>query len=301
MTLGEEVMMDTQDLIHVSSFDLTIADIAEADIVSLHALSMSVGWPHRPQDWQAVLALGQGIVARDAIGRVLASAMWFEHDPHFATLGMVITSPRLQTLGAGRMMMEHVLAKLNRRRIGLNATRQARQLYASLGFETRAVVYQCQGEATVPPAGETEVSPLETRHLPALEALDRAAFGASRPRTLETLLETSAGTCLFEKDELVAYALCRPFGRGHLLGPVVAARDSDAIAVVRPHIARHAGTFLRIDTRQKAGDFASFLAGCGLSVYDTVTSMSLNGNWLAPNPTGQSLPIIYGLATQALS
>lgn len=300
-------MMDTQDLIHVSSFDLTIADIAEADIVSLHALSMSVGWPHRPQDWEAVLALGQGIVARDPIGRVLASAMWFEHDEEFATLGMLITSPRLQTLGAGRMMMEHVLAKLSHRRIGLNATRQARQLYASLGFEKRAVVYQCQGEAVlpapVPAERQATVVPFEPQHASALAELDSLAYGAARAKTLEKLLPASSGTVLVEDGTMRAYALCRPFGRGNLIGPVVASNDADAIAVVRPHIAQHAGSFLRLDTRQKSGEFADFLAACGLLVYDTVTSMSKNGDWLQRGKVmaGAEPQMIYALATQALS
>lgn len=300
-------MMDLQDLIHVSSFDLTVTDIAEADIVSLHALSMSVGWPHRPQDWETVLALGQGIVARDAIDRVLATAMWFEHDEQFATLGMLITSPRLQTLGAGRMMMEHVLARLGNRRIGLNATRQARQLYASLGFEKRAIVYQRQGEARLPPAitvtDEFPVTALAPEHFPALARLDAAAYGSQRPKTLERLLATSTGTALFDGDAIRAYALCRPFGRGALVGPVVAANDKDAIAVIRPHIERHAGSFVRLDTRQQSGDFADFLTASGVIVYDTVTSMSKNGNWLqyGTDAAGTKLPVIYALATQALS
>ncbi|MBT9371273.1 GNAT family N-acetyltransferase [Rhizobium sp. CSW-27] len=305
--------MDSDASIRLDSFELEIADIAEADLQSLHALSLAVGWPHRPQDWATVLALGQGIVARDAIGRVLGSAMCFDHGGEFATVGMVITSPRLQAQGAGRMMMEHVLRDLGDRRIGLNATRQARQLYKSLGFTREATVYQCQGEATVPAAGtplfEGEVVELTDALWQELPALDRRAFGADRRRTLQQLRQLSCGTGLVRHGRLVAYALCRPFGRGHVVGPIVASGDADAVAVLRPHVERHAGSFLRTDTRQQAGLFSEFLPSCGMLVYDTVTSMSLHGPWLARREAHDGAgdegegdrPIVYGLATQALS
>ncbi len=33
--------------------------------------------------------------------------MWFRHSPELATIGMVITSPRLQTQGTGLWLMEY--------------------------------------------------------------------------------------------------------------------------------------------------------------------------------------------------
>ncbi|TRL40294.1 GNAT family N-acetyltransferase [Rhizobium straminoryzae] len=296
--------MDNTASIRLESFELEIADIMEADLASLHALSLAVGWPHRPQDWTTVLSLGRGIVARDSIGRVLGSAMRFDHDPHFATVGMVITSPRLQAQGAGRTMMEHILEGIGDRRLGLNATRQARQLYTSLGFQREATVYQCQGEAVVPPGPDRSVEG-SLVHLPSapwdeIVALDARGYGALRHRTLDALRPLSAGTALVRDGRVVAYALCRPFGRGHVVGPVVAATDCDAIAVMRPHVESHAGTFLRIDTRQKGGAFAQFVLSCGMTIFDTVTSMSLNGRWTSLHPEAGE-PMVYGLATQALS
>ncbi|ASY72077.1 N-acetyltransferase [Sinorhizobium fredii] len=287
----------------LDSFELTIADIAEADLDALHALSMSVGWPHRAEDWQMVRELGKGIVARDAIDRVLASAMWFNYAPDFTNIGMVITSPRLQMLGAGLWMMNHVLARTGSRAIGLNATRSARRLYGSLGFVAERTVYQCNGEAVAPPEGSlppgTRLRTLTRDDLDEIIALDLAAYNADRTHVLARLLGVSKGVALVRGDRMAAYSLCRRFGRGHLIGPVVAANDADAIAVTRPHVADHAGSFLRLDTRQKSGAFAEFLAQSGLPVFDTVTSMSLRRPWLVEK-TGSETPIIYGLATQAL-
>jgi hypothetical protein len=87
-----------------------------------------------------------------------------------------------------------------------------------------------------------------------------------------------------------------------VIGPVVAASDEEAIAVTRPHIADHAGSFLRIDTRQQSGTFPRFIMQSGLSIYDTVTSMSLRRSWLRGDgtPPRDGLPLTYGLASQAL-
>jgi hypothetical protein len=68
------------------------------------------------------------------------------------------------------------------------------------------------------------------------------------------------------------HASFQPFGRGHVIGPVVANNQADGVAVIRPHVIDHAGRFLRLDTREKDSALPEFLARSGLPVYDTVTT-----------------------------
>jgi len=292
--------------IQLDSFELTIGEIEDANLDALHALSLSVGWPHRAEDWQIVREMGRGVAAHDAIGRVLASAMWFDFAPDFTTFGMVITSPRLQMLGTGRWMMEHILARTGSRALGLNATRSAKRLYQSLGFRAEKLVYQCNGEAVSPPTvplpPRSRLRALDEADLAEIAALDLAAYRADRTPVLTRLLTVSKGLALIRDGRIVAFSLCRRFGRGHVIGPVVAKNDEEAIAVVRPHVVDHAGSFLRIDTRQQTGAFPQFLVQSGLPVYDTVTSMSLRRSWLHRDDAqpGDDGPLIYGLASQAL-
>lgn len=286
-------------------FELTAVDIAGVDVDHLHALSIGVGWPHRPADWAFLTGIGQGFAALDDIGRVLGSAMWFPYTDGFATVGMVITSPRLQARGAGAWLTGKVLAAAGDRAIGLNATRAASRLYRSLGFAPERPVLQYQGEVgrlrPEPPA----LSPgsllrgFAPADLPALVALDAPAFGVPRESLLRRLTGVSQGTVLARDGRVQAFALCRPFGRGSVIGPVVATCDADAAAVVAPHLAGPAGRFIRIDTRAEQGAFTSFLARCGLSLFDTVETMSLRGPWLARRAS-RPAPAIYGLASQAL-
>nr|WP_320197532.1 GNAT family N-acetyltransferase [Agrobacterium sp. rho-13.3]MDX8306359.1 GNAT family N-acetyltransferase [Agrobacterium sp. rho-13.3]MDX8307310.1 GNAT family N-acetyltransferase [Agrobacterium sp. rho-13.3] len=294
------------DTIQLEAFELTLQDIATVEIEKLHALSIGVGWPHRPKDWQMLLENGKGVVAVDAIGRLAGSAMWFEYGPSFSTLGMVITPPRLQARGAGRWMMLHIMQQAGKRRFGLNATRAAKRLYQSMGFTIEKTVFQCQGEATpvaTPslPAG-AQLRAMTPADFNAVIALDAQAFGAGRAALYGSLLPVSKGLVLVRGQRIEAFSLCRRFGRGALIGPVVASNETDAIAVIHPHIVEHAGKFLRIDTREETGAFAHYLAQSGMTVYDTVTTMSLGGTWMHDGEaeTGAA-PKTWALASQAFS
>lgn len=289
----------------IDTFSMRVGDIEDVELERLHALSLSVGWPHRAEDWQFLRGSGQGFVALDEIGRVLGSAMWFGHGAGFATVGMVITSPRLQTLGAGQWLMKRVFEKVGGRDLRLNATRAARRLYLSLDFQPEKTVYQCQGIARAEAAGrpaETrgELRVLTDRDMAAAIALDAVAFGVKRTALFEKLFAHSVGYGLFRGGRLRAFALCRPFGRGHVLGPLVAENDTDAVAVARPHVAQHSGSFLRVDTHMESGEFAALLSHSGMPVYDTVLTMSLGKRLADFAASSPAMPKTYALASQTL-
>ncbi|WP_455186395.1 GNAT family N-acetyltransferase [Azospirillum palustre] len=281
---------------------MRVADIADIDLERLHALSISVGWPHRAEDWQFVREVGHGFVALDEIDRVLASAMWFPHGDDFATIGMVMTSPRLQALGVGDWLMKRVLSASAGRTYRLNATRAALALYRSLGFIGHRTVFQCQGEArrSDRAAPAQAVRRLEAADLAAVTALDERAFGISRAGLMARLFGQSVGYGLERDGALVAFALCRPFGRGYVVGPAVAGTDEDAIAVVQPHVDERDGRFLRLDTHLDEGTFPLFVARSGLRIHDTVLTMSLGAPLTDPSTRAPDRPITYALATQAL-
>ncbi|CCE04375.1 conserved hypothetical protein [Bradyrhizobium sp. STM 3843] len=289
----------------IDAFAVRLSDIGAVDLDQLHALSIGVGWPHRAEDWQLLRNVGHGIAASDEIGRVLGSAMWFPHGSGFATIGMVITSPRLQSLGAGELLMRRVLEQQQGRELRLNATRAARRLYLSLDFRPERTVFQCQGEARVPrqthvvPPG-AELRRLEQADLAAIVALDAQAFGVPRRVLLDALVQESVGFGLFRGGRLNAFALCRRFGRGHVVGPVAASCDEDAIAVVAPHVSDREGRFLRLDTQLREGQFGTFLSQSGLRVFDTVLTMSLGRQSADPGSRSSGQPVTYALASHAL-
>lgn len=71
--------------------------------------------------------------------------------------------------------------------------------------------------------------------------------------------------------EIVGYSMCREFGRGRVVGPIVASDDDDANHLTAVHLRTLTGQFARVDTREKA-KFAEFLQQSRLAVYETATA-----------------------------
>lgn len=289
------------EFLALETFHLSRIDICDADLGMLHALSIGVRWPHRAEDWQFMRQVGRGIAAIDEIGRVVGSAMWFPEDDNFATIGMVITSPRLQMNGAAQWLMGHAMRDLAGYDLGLNATRAAERLYRSLGFRDERLVYQFQGEVTaLPPSPELRAG--ETCRLATADdyleiiALDREAFRAGRTALLAKLFACSDGIVLERAGKIIAFSLARPFGRGTVVGPVVAADDREAMLVTHPHVAKYRSQFLRMDTREANTSFTDFIRQSGLTLFDTVTTMTLGRPWTIPRDGRRT----YCLAAQTL-
>ncbi|WP_285671829.1 GNAT family N-acetyltransferase [Paralimibaculum aggregatum] len=283
----------------LNTYNLTAAPATREAVPLLHELSIGVGWPHRPEDWEVVIDLGTGVIARDEIGRVVGSALCTTRLDRLAHIGMVITTPKLQELGAGRWMMEHVLEIAGDRLKVLNATRAAYRLYIALGFIPQGQVHQHNGKVTACPAAPAPAKGAIREMTPddhaAVHALDTAAFGAARPMVIDRILPVSTGTVLEREGRVAGFALCRRFGRGHVVGPIVAEDDNAAVALTAPHVRAHVGSFLRVDTRQPDGDFRAFLLAAGISHFDTVTRMTRDGTLPETGPA-----ITYALINQAL-
>ncbi|SJM33709.1 GNAT family N-acetyltransferase [Mesorhizobium delmotii] len=288
--------------VRLKSFELVARDIDDVDVDLLHALSISVGWPHRPKDWDVLRRAGHGIVAVDGIGRVFGSAMWFPHGDDFATIGLVITTPRVQAQGGGRWLMDLVLEQCGDRNLALNATHAAYPLYVSLDFTSEAIVYMRQGQVPqtlLPmPALDGELSELPSDRLSEITELDARALGTNRAGLLALLSEDASIYTLSRGGEIVGYSMCREFGRGHVIGPMVARNDQDAVHLTAVHLKALAGRFARVDTREKDGVFAEFLQQSGLGIAETVTTMSKGRRFLSREDNG---PWVYGLAGHALS
>ena len=267
----------------LDAFTITARDIAQTDVQSLLALSVSVGWSHRAEDWQFMCEAGRGRVATDELGRVHGTAMWFPSGDRHATIGMVITTPRLQTHGGGQWLTRHILEQTQGRALGLHATEQSHRLFLSLGFTDEGTVYRRQGRVGIPPelapAPDAEIRALSDADISAIRKLDRAATGLDRRILIDALLRRSRGMVLSRMGRLEACALMRPFGRGMVIGPIIAGNEEDALRVLHPLIVDQAGRFVRIDFGDEAGRLADFAEQCGLPVDEKVTRMSRGGPW----------------------
>ncbi|GHG96036.1 N-acetyltransferase [Pseudodonghicola xiamenensis] len=283
----------------LDNYRATAHKITTADRHLLHELTISVFWPHRDRDLDLFISLGQGYVAVDEIGRAMGSAMYFPMGDDFAMFGMMVTAPRLQMQGAGRWLLNRIMSDCAGRDLRLSATRAAYWLYEGAGFVPVNTIWQHQGKArrihSPEPVAGVDVRPMTGADIPAILALDLLALGADRSDTLKVLIGLSEGLVAVRGDQVLGYALKRPFGRGKVIGPVIVDDERVAMQLIAPFIQADVGNFLRVDTPVQSDHFAAFLAAAGLGAYDTVTEMRIG-----PQRRATEGPRVFGMASHSL-
>jgi GNAT superfamily N-acetyltransferase len=259
-----------------TSTAITFRPMRKDDLPAAHALSQAVRWPHRPEDWEFALRLGTGFVAEED-GAVAGTALCWHQGPHHGSLGLIIVSPAHQGKGIGRRLMHLVLDQLGDRCTVLNATAAGQPLYESLGFRAIGTLHQHQGllAAATAPAG-LRPRPATAADIPAIVALANRGTGMVRDELLKHLIGVAEGAVLEQDGEVTGFSLIRPFGRGHVIGPVVAADAACAQALIATWSDAYAGTFVRVDVTGSSG-LGEWLAQAGLTQVDTAVTMGRQG------------------------
>lgn len=288
--------MDTATLLPESRTEtdpVALVPFAAAHLPGALALSQELSWPYRLEDWDFALQVGRGF-ALERDGAVIGTAAWFPDGEDHATVGMIIVSGAAQGRGYGTRLVEALLAAAGPRTVLLNATAEARALYARYGFRPVGTVRQHQGpyrrhRASVPDADVRAMEPVD---IEAVARLDREATGFERRAMLDRLIAAGEGSLLMRGGAPVGYAVSRLFGRGHVIGPVVAGSPDEARRLIEAALAPLDGRFVRIDAPD-AAQLSPWLTEIGLpQVGDALTMV--RG---AVPPTGPAR--LFALANQS--
>lgn len=253
---------------------IRIADMTEAHLPDAARLSRAAGWPHRLEDWRFVLHLGWGKVALSG-GAVVGTTCVTPFGEAVATVNMIIVDAAMRGRGVGRKVMEAAIAPVTGRELRLVATPDGRPLYEKLGFAATGAVFQHQGNVALPddaaPAGEGP-RPARAGDMAAIAALDAQAFGAERDALIRALFACGQVSVLDRNGRIAGFAVRRAFGRGLVVGPVVATRHDDALALIRAQCREAPGGFIRLDIPEASG-LSATLEGWGLARVDSGLAM----------------------------
>jgi predicted N-acetyltransferase YhbS len=275
--------MQTEDTVtnrtphHAPHAGVAYRPMTEADLPAAHGLSQAVRWPHRLEDWQFVHRLGTGFVAEEN-GALIGTALCWKYGGEHASLGMIIVSAEHQGKGIGRELMTRVLDELGARSTLLIATPAGQPLYERLGFVPTGTIHQHQGTmlaaAPVALADGEGLRPLDPAvDGPVVAELASRALGMQRDSVVASLLEIAEGVVLERDGKAIGFSLIRRFGRGHVIGPVVASDSRQARALIGHWAAAYADSFVRIDVTGASG-LGQWLNELGLAQVDSGVSMT---------------------------
>jgi predicted N-acetyltransferase YhbS len=170
--------------------------LAPDDLKRCVALSVDRGWSPERSKWALLLAASEtfGVDAPDGPG--LAGAVVLTRwGPGLASVGMMLVAARYGRRGLGRALMEHVITEAGGATVTLFATDMGRPLYEKLGFQPvrRNVSFVGAfqpGRAAPDPGADASAGLARAAteaDLPAILAVDRAAFGGDRSHILAWL------------------------------------------------------------------------------------------------------------------
>ncbi|WP_183704917.1 GNAT family N-acetyltransferase [Rhizobium sp. BK049] len=254
------------------------------------ALSRQAGWPHRLADWETALAMSTGVVVLDneqVVGTTLTTRFG-----GCATINMVIVAEAMRGRGLGRRLMEAGLDGARGVPCRLVATQEGLPLYEKVGFRQVGDILQCQGICAAVEA-PMDVEWMQSGDLPEIAALDNVAFGADRSKLISYIKDIGRFAVIRRDGHVVGFSATRSFGRGEVIGPVVAKNAEDARKLILFQIAARNDKFLRIDTPKDLG-LSQWLAECGLVHVGGATAMQRGGE---TNPSPHVTT--FALANQA--
>jgi len=259
---------------HSGNDDVVLVPFATENLEGALRLSQEMSWPYRLEDWAFALELGQGFMLRNGVGAVIATAAWWAYGEEHASAGMIIVAKAAQGRGHGARLMDALLATANPRTITLNSTAEGLALYEKRGFVRIGVIQQHQGvpdqRHKAPPA--SLVRAMVPSDVDAVARLDRLATGWARQQMLRRLIEAGDGYVLVRDGEPCGYAISRRFGRGHVIGPVVAESAADARALIEAALARLGKVLVRVDTAASS-QLGNWLESIGLRQVSDATTM----------------------------
>ena len=226
------------------------------DLKRCVALSVDRGWSPDRSKWSLLLTASEAFGVDAPDGRGLAGAVVLTRwGPDLASVGMMLVAARYGRRGLGRGLMEHVLAEAGDATVTLFATDLGRPLYEKLGFlpVRRNVSFvgafrPGRADASGPAAGDAALGftrAATDADLPAILAVDRAAFGADRAHVL-TRLPGFADRIAVLADGSGYAAAWRNTPSSTVIGPLVAP-DAEAAERLIADLAAHAHGSIRLD------------------------------------------------------
>ena len=204
------------------------------------------GWNQTLEDWHRFLAMEpKGCFLAEWDGQPAGTATTITYGSSVAWIGMVLVHPDRRRLGVGTALLLRCIDYLRERGVSsikLDATPAGKQVYDGLGFQVEWPLARWDCKAPLPrlASARPEIRAWRPSDAARVDALDRAAFGASRMRLLQALAPQSLHALVFEASagSVEGYGFMRKGTRADYLGPIAAASAEAGLALVEALLAQ---------------------------------------------------------------
>ena len=244
------------------------------------ALSTAAGWNQTADDWRFFIEQGHGVGCRDASGRLVATAAALPYGSDLGWISMVLVAAEARHRGLATALLGDCIEALHAagRAAVLDATPAGAEVYRRFGFVGGFGFERWQGEgaangAAGRSAGSTaRVCDATKDDAITIAALDGAAGGIDRSALIRAFASRPQ-TRMWLTAERSGFAIARAGARATQIGPLVAATQSEAVALLETALdAVHGPVF--VDVPVHGGAVAGVLADRGCTRQRPFTRMS---------------------------
>lgn len=214
--------------------DLRISTASTADLSTLRQWAADEGWNPGQSDTLAFAAADPtGYLVGRLDGELVASCSGVRYGADYGFLGFYLVRPDLRRQGYGLRLWQAVMELLAGRTVGLDGVVDQQDNYRKSGFRRTLTHVRYAG---VPGAGSGDVELVDGRSVPfrELAAYDRRFFPAERDAFLSLWVGLPGHTSLaaLRDGQLVGFGVLRPAESGVRIGPLYAASDEIALALL---------------------------------------------------------------------
>ena len=245
-------------------------------IVQCVSLSAEAGWNQTIEDWALFLRHGTVLGLPGSRGATLATGAVLPYPDDFAWISMVLVTASRRRQRIGTSILEACCAEVAQRGLlaMLDATPSGEAVYRPLGFEGKFTLARWQGvteRRVIAPGG---IRAMTARDIPAATAIDAAAFGAQRNFLVESLF-TRLPKLGFVTEDNTSFVLARPGRMATQIGPIVAANEDAAAALLDAALGCISGPVI-LDLVDGRDILARRLRQRGFTIQRPFLRMSLN-------------------------
>jgi ribosomal protein S18 acetylase RimI-like enzyme len=241
-----------------------------ADLFQALALSGNEGWNQTEKDWRLLLENPDNIcIVAEKDKKVAGTATALVHSGKIAWIGMVIVNKALRGQGAGKMLMAHIIEKLDQiESIKLDATPAGQPLYKSLGFIDEYKLFRM----TNPSQSAFEYQPSEDvperitgEVAEYIFTQDGKIFGAERRYLLSKLIEDYPEKAYFIRSSSMSdgYILGRNGSRFNYIGPLCADSFESARSLISKSLRSLINKPVALDVPEKKEELINWLESLG--------------------------------------